>query len=431
MDKFASKAIVFKNAYPGGLPTLPVRYELMTGQFTLPYRGWGPLNPEEITIAEILNREGYVCGLITDTYHFFKPGMNYHKGFHSFRWVRGQEYDAFVSSPPFHKKLENYVKPNFPEEWKRLVQQFLSNTDEFKKEEDWFPYKVVNEAIDWLKKNRVHKKIFLWIDCFDPHEPWDPPERFDIYTDPSYKGPRLILPMGGYANEWATEEEINHIRGLYAGEVSFVDYCLGKLFSTLEELGYYDDSIIVFLSDHGHPLADHGKFLKGTDRLYNELLKVPFMIRFPGCKPRVTEALIQFHDFLPTILTLIGLENNTYSMHGKSFHSVLLDNVESHRNAIITGYYEHVGRKFLGMRISAVDRCIRNQKWSYIQRPEGQLDELYNLIEDPFEKNNLIKEYPEEAEKLTSMFGKYFLPTPKKWLGTQAAYELKDTGVRI
>ena len=105
IDLFAHQCVVFDNAYPCGLPTIPVRYELMTGQFGLPYRGWEPLTPYDKPIAEILRAEGYVCGLVADTYHYFRPyqrtaSMNYHRGFHSYQWVRGQEYDAYASHPP-------------------------------------------------------------------------------------------------------------------------------------------------------------------------------------------------------------------------------------------------------------------------------------------------------------------------------------------
>ena len=107
--------------------------------------------------------------------------------------------------------------------------------------------------------------------------------------------------MGGTASDWASPEQVRHIRGLYAGEVAFVDHCLGQLFASLRDLGYYDDSLILLVADHGHPLADHGKFLKGTDRMYNELLKVPFLLRLPGGRgggERIG-ALAQFHDVLP------------------------------------------------------------------------------------------------------------------------------------
>jgi len=413
IDKFAQDCVVFENAYPEALPTIPVRCALMTGQQTLPYRPWQPLTPNEITVAEILRREGYVCGLISDTYHYRAPGMNFHRGFHAYRWIRGQEYDPYVSSPS-RRKVEDYVNENYPEVWRSRVHQFLANTDDFTMEEDWFPAKVVAEAVEWLEKNRVHKKVFLWIDSFDPHEPWDPPERFDTYTDPGYKGPRLIMPMGGQAQQWAKLEEIRYIRGLYAGEAAFVDHCLGPLFEKLEELGYYDDSLILLLADHGHPLADHGKFLKGADRMYSELLKLPFMVRFPGgAHARRTKAIIQFHDVLPTLLEILGLGNNAHSMHGKSFLSVLRGEAEEHRNAIITGYHE------------GIDRCIRDGQWSYIQRPKDEPDELYDLVKDPQERHNLIDEEPEEAKRLSSLFGNYFRRAEGRWIkGIQGKYEL-------
>lgn len=420
LDRFAKDSVVFYNVYPEGLPTIPVRTELMTGQQTLPYRPWQPLTKEDITIAEILREEGYICGLISDTYHYRAPGMNFHRGFHSYRWIRGQEYDPYTSWKP-KRNIDDYVNENYTSEWRARVEQYLSNTDDMEEEDRRFPAQVVSQAVEWLKKSRGHKKIFLWIDSFDPHEPWDPPKRFDKYTDPNYRGPRLILPMGGRASDWATPEEIRYIQGLYAGEAEFVDYCLGALFSTLEELGYYDDSLIVITADHGHPLCDHGKFLKGADRMYSELFKVPFIMRFPKGEfaGRKIYSLIQFQDVLPTILDVVGLGNNTSSMHGKSFLPVVKGDTDKHRDAVIIGYYE------------GIDRCIRDLHWSYIQRPEGEPDELYNLDKDPREKNNLIDKYPEEALRLSSMFGSYFRnrSSSKIVKGVQGKYEMSSGSV--
>ncbi len=418
IDKLARESVVFENVYPCGLPTIPVRIELMTGNFTLPYRGWEPLRPYpwEITIAEILAREGYVCGLVADTYHLFKPGMNFHRGFHSFIWIRGQEYDAYASHPPLKRRVKDYVKENYPEEWRRLVARYLANIDDVEKEEDYFPARVFRTAAEWLEKNVRHgKPLFLWIDCFDPHEPWDPPPRFDTYTDPNYRGPRLVLPMGGPADRWATEEDIRYIRGLYAGEVSFVDYCLGQFLEKVEELGLMDNSIIVLTSDHGHPLADHGKFLKGPDRLYNELLKVPFMIRLPGGEhARRVDAIAMFPDVLPTLLELMGLKRE-WCMQGRSFAKVVLGEKDEHRDAAIMGYHE------------AVDRCIRDKEWSLILRPEGQPDELYNLKEDPKETKNLIDERRDVAARLMSKFGTYFFREERRIIrGLQGRYELSE-----
>ena len=419
LDAFAQECIVFDNAYPGGLPTIPVRTELFTGQHTLPSRPWQPLTKEDHSIAEILRAAGYVCGLISDCYHYRAPGMNFHRGFHAYHWIRGQEYDPWASHPT-RRDLETYVNVHYDSIWRGRVAQFLANTDDFVREEDRFPAQVVDVAIDWLTKNRGHRRIFAWIDSFDPHEPWDPPVRFDTYTDPGYQGKRLIMPMGGPFETWATAEEACHIQGLYAGEVAFVDHCLGRLFRALEDLGYYDDSIIVLIADHGHPLGDHGKFLKGTDRLYNELLRVPFMIRLPTGKGACRAgAIIQFPDVLPTLLDLLRMGNNTASMHGRSFLPVLYGDTDIHRDAIITGYHE------------GFDRCMRDRTWSYIQRPKGEPDELYNLVEDPKEGVNLIDEHPEEAQRLASAFGSVFQcgAGQVEIKGVQGKYELASGGI--
>jgi len=418
IDKFAKECIIFENVYPCGLPTMPVRYELMTGQFSLPFRSWMPLTSEDLSIAEILRREEYICGFITDTYHFRAPGMNYHRGFHSYQWVRGQEYDPWVSSPS-RRDINSYVNEHYPPEWRARIEQFLANTDDFSDEKHWFPAQVMDRAIDWLKKNRQHKHIFLWIDSFEPHEPWDPPQGFDTYTDPNYKGPRLIMPMGNWANTWATPEQVQFIRGLYAGEAAFVDHCLGGLFEALRDLGYYEDSLIILTADHGHPLADHGKFLKGTDRMYSELLKVPFLVRLPGGKNAGrTKALAQFPDVLPTILELLGFGNNNIAMQGRSFVPVLKNKTEVHRPAVIAGYYR------------GFHRCIRDQNWSYVQTPPDEPDELYNLTDDPREQHNLIDEYPAEARRLAAQFGNIFRQeVPRIIKGVQGEYEMASAAV--
>ncbi len=420
LDAFARECIVFDNAYPGGLPTIPVRTELLTGQYTLPFRPWQPLAKEDLSAAEVLRAHGYVCGLVSDCYHYRAPGMNFHRGFHAYRWIRGQEYDPYTSHPP-RRSVDDYVNAGYDEVWRGRVAQFLANTDDFAGEEDWFPAQVVDQAIDWLARNRGEAPVFLWIDSFDPHEPWDPMPAWDTYTYPGYQGPRLILPMGGPAEDWATPEQVRHIRGLYAGEAAFVDHCLGRLFAALQELGYDEDSAIVLTADHGHPLADHGKFLKGGDRMYNELLRVPYMVRLPGGEgARRSGALVQFPDTLPTMLELMGMGNETRAMHGRSFLPVLRGDTDDHRETIMAGYY------------AAPDRCVRDRTWSYVSRPEGEPDELYNLVEDPHERTNLIDAYPEEARRLARAYGGYFRHggAQVEVKGIQGKYEMASGSVR-
>jgi arylsulfatase A-like enzyme len=418
MDALARDSVAFDNCYPEGLPTVPVRTTWLTGERTLVHRPWQPLTPEDRSLPEILSSEGYLTACFTDCYHYFKPGMNLHRGFRVWDWIRGQEYDAYRSAPLRRLKLEDHCKDTFTPQWCRIVETALKNVEEFQTAEDHYCARLMRCAGEWLENNVSQPPIFLWVDSFDPHEPWTPPKEFDTYTDPNYKGRRVILPPGGPAAAHFSEEEIAYIRGLYAGECAYVDHYVGAFVARLKELGLYDDALIVLIADHGHPLSDHGKFLKGGDRLYNELLKVPFTIHFPGGRHagKRLDALASFHDVLPTLLDAIGLGNNLDALPGKSLMPMIGGEVQSVRDVIISGYY------------GAPDRCIRDKVWSYIRRPEDEPDELYNLVEDPGESHNLIDDYPREAQRLAASFGVLYALQGAPVKGLQGKYELEHTG---
>ena len=420
IDALAKESVVFENAQPEALPTIPVRTALFTGQYTLPYRPWQPLTDEDITAAEILRRYGYITALITDTYHLAKPGMNLHRGFHVFRWIRGQEADAYKSGPS-SRVVDDFIKPAMKGDIiERALQQYFKNIEGREKEEDYFVAQVVEETTAWLEANHKYDDFFLWFDCFDPHEPWDPPSPFDKkYTDPGQKGKKLIHPKYGKV-DWMTKEELEYVRGLYAGEVSFVDKWIGRLVNKIKELGIYDESLILFLSDHGHPHGDHNSIMKTPDNLYSELLRIPLLMKYPGglyAGKRIDE-LVLTNDILPTILEIMNLSKETEGMQGRSIQPIVEGKKDKIREYIVTGYHE------------STHRCVRDKEWSFILRPKEQKDELYNLKEDPKEKNNLIDEYPEKAREMASKIAAYFRnPASKEPRALQQKYEISHTPV--
>ncbi len=419
LDAFAREGVAFENCYPEGLPTIPVRTCWLTGEATLAHRPWQALTREDRSLPELLRIEGYLTACFTDCYHYFKPGMNLHRGFHVWDWIRGQEYDAWRSRPLRHLRLEDHCKDTFSEAWRRTVEAALRNVEAYAEVGGHCCERLMKRACQWIEANVGQEPFFLWVDSFDPHEPWTPPEAFDRYTDPNYTGKRIILPPGGPASAHFGKEEIAFIRGLYAGECAYVDHWVGYLLDTLRQTGLYDRSLIVLIADHGHPLADHGKFLKGGDRMYSELLKVPCIIRFPGGEHggQRIRALASFPDVLPTLLDVLGMGNNLSALPGKSLLPLIRGEVESVRQAVISGYFE------------APDRCIRDETWSYIRRPAGEPDELYNLRDDPLETRNLIDEYPDEARRLASQFGTIYAMAGKPVKGLQGVYELAHTGI--
>ena len=426
IDAFAndSDTVAFTDAYPEALPTIPIRTALMTGQRTLPYRSWQPLEDEDITIADILRRNGYVTSLITDTYHVAKPGMNFHQGFDAFTWIRGQEADAHRTAPAT-VDLDPYVKPAMEgSRVSRMLEQYLRNTADRDDtaEEEFFAARVFQAAIDWVERNRDQESFFLWVDSFDPHEPWDPPADYrGRHTDPEYDGPELIHPKCGSV-DWMTDDELEHVRGLYAEEVEFVDSWVGEFLDTLEDLGLYEESVILLLSDHGHPHGDHGSIMKTADNLYGELIEIPVFLKPPTDLAAerdfvsIVDSLVQTDDITPTLLDLLNLEREARSMHGKSLVPLIDGEEDAVRDVVVTGYHE------------TEHRCIRDGRWSYIHRPAGRDDELYDLVHDPSEQTDVIAEHPAEAERLASHLGRYFT-TGQTTGSIQERYETARTPV--
>ncbi|MEK7752959.1 MAG: sulfatase-like hydrolase/transferase, partial [Acidobacteriota bacterium] len=124
VDALASKSAMLLDAYPEALPTLPARRAIYTGRHIFPsplilqrddgpvIRGWHQLYAEDVTLAEALRGAGYRCGLVTDVYHQFKPDKNFHRGFDSWRYIRGQEGDRLESGPRKAVNLADYVHPS-------------------------------------------------------------------------------------------------------------------------------------------------------------------------------------------------------------------------------------------------------------------------------------------------------------------------------
>ncbi|MCY3020487.1 MAG: sulfatase-like hydrolase/transferase [Planctomycetota bacterium] len=418
LDALAAEAVVFDNMYPEGLPTIPVRTDLFTGQSSLTNRSWQPLVPTDVSGATIFRREKYLTALVADTYHLFKPNMNFHDGFEIFHWIRGQEYDSLRAGPLKRLRLEDHINARIPEHWHRLVLAALRNLDDRVAPEDYPCWKTMQTALNVLDDARAAKRpVFLWVDTFQPHEPWCPPAKFDTFGDPSYSGPKIVLPPGGPAEAWGSEPEFRRICSLYAGEAAYTDYCVGHLLKGMRQMGYFDDTLIVVLSDHGHPLCDHGKFLKGPDRMYSELLKVPFIVRLPGGAKggRRVSALGRFPDLLPTLLDLAGLGANARCVCGRSLRPVIEGTGASPNVATVSGYFP------------SVDRAVRDERYSYVMRPAGQTDELYDLQADPRERVNLIAKAPEIARRLQGQVGTVFLSARSKPRGVQGSMEVAHT----
>ncbi len=318
LDQFAQDSYVFDNAYLGSFPTMPNRLDIMSGRFSFIDHEWCPLPKETVTLQQVLGVSGVVTQMIADNPHLLEAGFNYDRGFQGFEWIRGQELDTWRTAPKDVKLPEDgspYRRPNL------ILPVYLRNTAWWKSEEDRFVARTMKAACQWLEENQDQDQFFLYIDTFDPHEPWDAPKKYVDLYDPDYEGEDIIYPRYDFWREFLTEEELNHIRALYMAEATMVDHWFGVLMNKVEELGLTEDTAVIFTSDHGYLFGEHdltGKSLiptiDGTHtayeaiRMYDEIRRVPLLIRLPDhAGGQHIDALVQSPDLMPTILEMVGL----------------------------------------------------------------------------------------------------------------------------
>jgi len=416
LDRFAAEAAVFDRAYIGSCPTIPCRTDLFTGRTTWPHRGWTPL-PHDLPVLSILFAErGYATALIADTYHLFRDGHCFDRGFRTWQWIRGQEGDRCIldlsrpiALPAAPEKLRN------PE---RLRTNYLPKTAERQEEADFFAPQTMTAALRWLERNRSVQPFLLWIDEFDPHEPWDPPQHHTDMYDPGYAGEIVLSPRYGPA-DYLSAAELKHVRALYAGEVTMVDRWVGRVLAAIDDLGLRERTIVLVMSDHGHYLdypGDQGLIGKPAP-LFEAVAHQNFMLRHPaglGAGQRLG-TLVQPIDLLPTLLDLTGGDIPSFC-EGSSLRAALEGGADPGRQAAIS--IQHRGTP-----------TITTAEWSLIYvpptaagAPSGPTDDahhmlkpgggawtsmLFDLRRDPLQQHDVLAEHLPEARELYAAFASF------------------------
>ena len=353
-DRFSEQAIIFDGFRPNAVPTIPFRRGFMLGRPVFPYKdfkftpgltgllGWQSLEPHEVTFQQVLQDSGYVTGLITDSPHYFAPGMNFHRGFHGWHFVRGQECDPYLTGMPHADSTPYMYEGLAGTHMQNLLEVHVRNTEERVSEEDCFAPQVFRKAEKWLEHNaRYYENFFLLVDCFDPHEPWDQPSFYTDLYDPGFSGREIIFPQNGL-DRYMSKEEKNHIRALYAGEVTMVDRWFGHFMEKFHFMGLEEDTAILFLSDHGLLLGEFDMYKKLPNFLYREVLDIPMMLMIPegSRQNQRIKGFIQECDLAPTILKLLGMEVPE-SMTGLDFWPLVTGEKKGIREYAYGGYHTH------------------------------------------------------------------------------------------
>jgi arylsulfatase A-like enzyme len=327
-ERLAASGVTFDRYFLGSYPCMPARRDLWTGRFEFPWRGWGPLLPGDRDLPSALAAAGCTTMLVTDHYHLFQPGAgNYHHGFDGWEFIRGQEDDHWRSGPgpepvSWPAPRETKLHRRWDRYWRNTAERRAGGR--WRSTADTFAARTFAEAEAWLAAQAPGAPpFFLMVDCFDPHEPFDPPPEL---WPAAVGGTAIPWPIYGRADRYSPEE-LEGIRALYAAEVALVDACLLRFVEACERLGRMSDTLLLVTTDHGHLFGEHGMVGKpssvhGDSNLYRPLAHVPLFAAAPGgVRGARCGALAQTVDLFPTVLEAMGVpcpEGPAGPVHGRS-----------------------------------------------------------------------------------------------------------------
>jgi arylsulfatase A-like enzyme len=379
LDRFSERCVVFDNYYANSFPTVPARADYTTGKFTFTYRGWQPLSETETTVAQILAKGNYLTTAIFDTPYILGSGFNFDRGFSDYILIRGQ--------------LRG-------DQFKDIEAQRRCETD--------FPAPATMfESERWLQRH-YKEKFFLYVDTWDPHEPWNPPAWYVEPYCPNYNGRTVYPSYGRYKQQGVSEGDLELAHACYCGEITMVDRWVGRLLDTIEDLGLMENTAIMFMSDHGFYFGEHGIFGKtimtGVQNqfennsrkaasffrspLYEEVAHVPLFVYLPDVKPAHSRSLCSAADIGPTIIDFANLKRGP-AMQGRSLGPIIAKKEDKVHDFVITSHpLSNPGD--VTREVDSMDRDVKeyqpitvtDEEWSLIYSAQGEKPELYRISSD-------------------------------------------------
>ncbi|MGB2906814.1 MAG: sulfatase [Candidatus Aminicenantaceae bacterium] len=374
LDALAAEAALFLKAYSTTSWTLPAHVSLLTGLDGLRHEVYYPqekFDPATPTLAKLLRRRGYSTAAFT--------GGGYLSNVYGF----SQGFDTYQEI--------------------RLHGNRAIRLDEAER--------LAELACDWIEINR-DKPFFLFLHTYQPHDPYanlSPLGKMFLAESAPWDQARMesLFQDQGRFNTGFTPEEKDNIVGLYEGEIRYTDemFVLPVL-EALKESGLYENTLVIFLSDHGEEFYDHESWLHDHS-LYEEGIRIPLIIKFPQGRfsgQRVTDVM-RITDIMPTVLDFAGIEPEGFDLDGESLFP-LLEGRERQPRTVLT---DLALRQFpdpptvISLVRDNLKVIVHKRLGSpYAERIAREINdyhvELYDLEQDPRETKNLAQDSSYRAE---------------------------------
>lgn len=405
MDRIAAEGMRFTHACTSSPLCMPARASFISGLHVHDHGMWansGELAPADESLFRRLQHCGYW------TAHVGKSHYYGHGGFHMrerepYMHARGFDYVHETTGPWATANTDSYMTDDW--QAKGLLRAFRDDYRERAQQRDGFPVRpsplptedfldsyIGRQAVRFIDDYDGERPFCLFVGFGGPHEPWDAPGEYATMYDPAGTPPPIEPAEPGpwvpdHAADWQrtgrfqdmTPDDVQRMRANYYGKISLIDHWCGRIFAACEQRGLMDELLVVFWSDHGEMVGDHGLLYKS--RFFESALRVPLMVRWPGriASGLTTDAMAETVDIMPTVLEAVGADVPE-GCRGKSLWPALRDPSATLRDAAISEV-EHRGRR---------NTMIRTDRCKYAVHEDGRGYMLYDLAEDPEERSNLI-----------------------------------------
>lgn len=395
LDQMAAGSVRFRNCFCQSPVCSPARHSLNTGQYAHRHgvvaNGLEPYDGM-FTLAHALKPHGYRCThrghmhWVGDSDNGYEP-----KGT---GWIGNDEFGRSVSEAARERMKAESATP---------VRRTTGGPGPRTAEEHGGHYVMTKTIEDIRESVQAGKPFLAWAAFSEPHPPWYPPVEFYRLIDtasialPAQAPEGAAQPhpiMANRRREWAhlTEYEVRQIIAAYYGLVALLDSCVGRILDTLDQLGIADNTIVVWSSDHGDQLGEHGLFLKFVMR--ESSVRVPLMIRLPERISQDRSELVEHIDLFPTICNLVGVD--------------VPDTVQGHSLTPLLGsgpapadWRDAVFSQIDHCDIQANVEMIRTEEWK-LNLYDGRPGELYDLANDPDEYHNRVGD-PACAQRMSEL----------------------------
>jgi arylsulfatase len=359
LDLLASKSVIFPKTFVQSPQCQPSRASIWTGRYPTAHKVWWnetPLSSSEISIGNYFNNDGYTTG------YFGKFHVDLDPPEHCHIRARRLGFDHLYLTEDWQSSVNRSIAGEFYDPMKNKIW-----TGQFSRRHLHHEDVITDHAVDFI--SNTSNPYLAIVSYHGPHPPYAAPFEFScLYKDRSFKNPSAQnIPN---PNDYLmSNDDWNSLKMQYYGGVSWIDDNISRLLSTIDS-----NTIVVFTSDHGDILGDHGLFSKGL-YAYDGNIRVPLLMHIPGFKTAQYDHLVQSIDILPTLLDLCGIRSNR-GIQGSS----LVDYIRNNSKA----------NNYVLSMLCFTDRLrmIRTNKWKYWMA--GSNEFLFNVEKDKEEINNLV-----------------------------------------